>query len=59
MPEGTPVDRLYKALKRKGKSDATAAKISQAVTHLSLQTGEPPKGKVKIRRKKQARLPGW
>ena len=41
MPEGTPVDRVYQALKREGKSTASAAKIAQAQTGLALATGKP------------------
>jgi hypothetical protein len=44
MPEGTSVDRIYKALRRAGKDPATAAKIAQSKTGLALATGKPPKG---------------
>lgn len=54
-PSGSTVDKVYQALLRKGKSKATAAKISQAVTRLSLQSGKPPKHS-KYNAKK--RLPG-
>ena len=47
MPAGTPVDRLYRALLREGKSKASAAKISQARTGTALATGKPPKKKWK------------
>jgi prolyl-tRNA editing enzyme YbaK/EbsC (Cys-tRNA(Pro) deacylase) len=48
MPEGTPVDRVYKALLREGKDKGTAARIAQSKTHLALATGKPPKhGKLK------------
>jgi len=43
MPEGTKVDRLYRRLRRKGKSKASAAKIAQAKTGLGLRTGKKPK----------------
>ena len=45
MPKGTKVHRIYEALKREGKSEASAAKIAQSVTGKSLQTGKKPKGK--------------
>lgn len=45
MPKGTTVERMYRALRREGKSKATAAKIAQAQTSLALATGKPPKGK--------------
>lgn len=45
MPAGTPVDDVYQALKRKGYGDGQAARIAQAQTHLSLQTGRPPQKK--------------
>lgn len=44
MPKGTTVERMYRALRRKGKAKATAAKIAQAQTGLALATGKPPKG---------------
>lgn len=43
MPEGSKVDRVYKALLREGHSKASAAKIAQARTGQSLQTGRPPR----------------
>lgn len=45
MPSGSNVDRVYKALRRAGKSEASAAKIAQAKTGQALQTGKPPKKK--------------
>lgn len=45
MPAGTKADEIYQALKRKGYDEATAAKIAQANTGLSLATGRPPKNK--------------
>lgn len=39
MPTGTKVESLYQKLRGNGKSKASAAKISQAVTRQSLQTG--------------------
>lgn len=45
MPDGTKVETLYEALKKKGYSKALAAKISQAKTGLALSTGMPLKGK--------------
>jgi hypothetical protein len=43
MPAVTKVDRLYKKLKRQGKSKGSAAKIAQSATGLSLATGKKPK----------------
>ena len=43
MPKGTKVDKVYKALKKAGKSTASAAKIAQAKTGQALKTGKPPK----------------
>lgn len=43
MPKGTVVHRMFEALKRKGKSVASAARIAQSRTGRSLQTGKPPK----------------
>jgi len=45
MPTGTKVDKVYQALKREGADPGKAARIAQAKTGLSLQTGKPPKGK--------------
>lgn len=45
MPAGTKVETLYEALKKKGYSKASAAKIAQAKTGLALATGKPPQGK--------------
>jgi hypothetical protein len=45
MPSGTSVDRIFQALKREGKSVASAARISQAQTGTALATGKPPKHK--------------
>jgi len=45
MPEGTKVDRMYKALLKMGKDAGTAARIAQAKTGKSLQTGRAPKKK--------------
>ena len=43
MPEGTKVDKAYKALKKKGMNSGKAARIAQSQTGLSLQTGKKPK----------------
>jgi hypothetical protein len=43
MPEGTEVERVYKALRREGKSEESAARIAQAETGQALATGKPPK----------------
>ena len=43
MPEGTAVDRTYKALLKEGKSEESAARIAQAQTGEALATGKPPK----------------
>jgi hypothetical protein len=45
MPKGTKVEKVYTALRKKGKSKATAAKIAQSVTGKSLKTGRKPKKK--------------
>ncbi len=47
MPKGSKVDKVYKALRREGKSEESAARIAQAKTGQALQTGKPPKGKGK------------
>ena len=43
MPEGTKVHNLYEKLLQKGYSKGSAARIAQAKTGQSLQTGKPPK----------------
>ena len=43
MPEGSKVEKIYRALRDKGYSKEKAAKIAQAQTGLALATGEPPK----------------
>lgn len=45
MPKGTKVHKVYDALRREGKSKASAAKIAQSVTKKSLKTGRKPKKK--------------
>ena len=45
MPKGSKVDKVYQALRRAGKSEASAAKIAQSKTGQSLQTGKKPKKK--------------
>ena len=45
MPKGTKVEKVYTALRRQGKSAASAARIAQAATGKSLATGKKPKGK--------------
>jgi len=50
MPEGTKVDRVYEAIKRKTGDKGKAARIAQAQTGLSLATGKPPKSKQARRR---------
>jgi hypothetical protein len=45
MPKGTKVERLYEHLRSKGYSKASAARIAQAKTGLSLKTGKKPKSK--------------
>lgn len=47
MPTGTPVDRVYQALRREGADAGKAARIAQAKTGLALATGKPSKGKPK------------
>ena len=43
MPKGSKVDKVYKALRRKGRSKASSARIAQSVTKQSLKTGRKPK----------------
>ncbi len=45
MPAGTQVDRVFQALKRKGLSVASSAKIAQTQTGRALMTGKPPRHK--------------
>lgn len=52
MPKGTKVHRVFEALKRQGKSVASAAKIAQAQTGRSLMTGKRPKNKTVVGRAK-------
>jgi hypothetical protein len=44
MPKGTRVEKLYQKLRAQGRTEESAARISQAVTGLSLATGKKPKG---------------
>lgn len=44
MPKGTPVEKVYTALKEKGYSAGKSARIAQSQTGLALATGKPPKG---------------
>ena len=43
MPEGTKVDRMYKAMREEGMPKSKAAKIAQAKSGQALATGKPPK----------------
>ena len=43
MPKGSKVDKVYQALRREGKSKASAARIAQAKTGRALRTGRKPK----------------
>lgn len=43
VPKGTKVHEVFEALRRKGKSKASAARIAQAQTGQALMTGRPPK----------------
>lgn len=52
MPKGSKVDKVYEALKKKGYSEAQAAKIAQANTGQSLATGKKTKPKPKPKNKK-------
>lgn len=45
MPKNSRVDKTYEALKSKGMSKGKAARIAQAKTGKSLQTGRAPRGK--------------
>jgi hypothetical protein len=47
VPKGTKVDDMYQAMVKEGMSKQKAARISQAKTGMSLQTGKPPKRKGK------------
>mgnify|MGYP001599184723 CR=1 FL=1 len=49
MPKGTPVDKMYRAMKAEGMESGKAARIAQSRTGLSLQTGKPPKKKAKVK----------
>lgn len=53
MPHGSKVEKVFKALRKKGKSKASAAKIAQSVTGQALATGKPPKGKAAKKRPKR------
>ena len=43
MPKGSKVHKLYQKLLDEGKSKASAARIAQHATGLSLETGEKSK----------------
>jgi len=45
MPADTKVEKMYRALLKKGYSKEKAARISQSITGLALATGKPPKKK--------------
>lgn len=45
MPQGSKVDKIYKALKREGYDSGSAARIAQHQTGQALATGKPPKHK--------------
>jgi hypothetical protein len=45
MPHGSKVHKTFTALRRKGHSKASAAKIAQKKTGQALKTGKPPKRK--------------
>lgn len=45
MPKGTKVHKVYEAVKRKTGDAGKAARIAQAQTGQSLQTGKKPKKK--------------
>lgn len=47
MPKSSKVHKMYEALKRKGMSVESAARIAQAQTGQALATGRKPKGKKK------------
>ena len=51
MPSGTAVERCFKKLIAEGKSKASAAKICQKSTGLSLKTGKRSKRKRRKKRK--------
>ena len=54
MPTGTPVDRIFQALKRTGMGVGKAARIAQAKSGLALSTGKSPKAKMKRKRRRAA-----
>lgn len=43
MPKGSKVHKVYTALRRSGKSKASAARIAQSKTGKSLKTGRKSK----------------
>jgi len=51
MPKGTKVHDMYDAMVKEGMSKGKAARISQAKTGQSLQTGKPPKNKSKKKKR--------
>jgi len=55
MPEGTTVDRLFKALQKQGLPAGKAARIAQSKTGLSLKTGKKPKAVKRKRRRNKRR----
>jgi nicotinamide mononucleotide (NMN) deamidase PncC len=50
MPKGTEVDNVYQEMLRQGKNKASAARIAQSITGMSLKTGKKPKKKTGKRR---------
>lgn len=51
MPLGSKVHKVYDALRRKGKSKASAAKIAQSATGQALATGKPPRHRENMMKK--------
>lgn len=45
MPKNSRVHKMYDALRREGKSKASAARIAQSRTGQALKTGRKPKRK--------------
>lgn len=52
MPKGSKVHKQYKALRRKGYSKKSSARIAQSNTGQSLKTGRKPKRRAKKKKKR-------
>jgi hypothetical protein len=58
MPKGTKVHKVYKKLRGKGRSKASAAKIAQSATGQALKTGKLPKKKPASKKPAKSRKKG-